>query len=134
VPKAFAEGRIDAMISSASSGAHGKSWEYLSYYYATQAWLPKNAVIVSIAAWSKLAPARQKAITDAARAAEERGWKASVVEDETRKDVLRKNGVKVEKPSAELEAAFRKVGAQMAEEWKNAAGAEGEAILRAYRQ
>ena len=134
VPKAFADGRIDAMISSASSGAHGKSWEYLSYYYETQAWLPKNAVIVNIAAWSKLDAATQKAITDAARTAEERGLAASIAEDETRKDVLRKNGVKVEKPSAALQDAFKKIGAQMAAEWTKSAGPEGEAILRAYRQ
>ena len=134
VPKAFTEGRIEAMISSASSGAHGKSWEYLSHYYATQAWLPKNAVIVNIAAWEKLDPAAQKAVTDAARAAEARGWAASIADDEARKDVLRKNGVKVEPPSAALQDAFKKIGAEMAAEWSKAAGAEGEAILRAYRQ
>ena len=134
VPKAFAEGRIEAMISSASSGAHGKSWEYLSHYYATQAWLPKNAVIVNIAAWEKLDAAAQKAIGEAARAAEARGLAASIAEDETRKDVLRRNGVKVEKPSAALQDAFKKIGADMAAEWSKAAGAEGEAILKAYRQ
>jgi TRAP-type C4-dicarboxylate transport system substrate-binding protein len=133
VPKAFAEGRIEAMISSASSGAHGKSWEYLSHYYATQAWLPKNAVIVNIAAWEKLDMGAQKLISEIAREAEERGWAASRAEDETRKDVLRKNGVKVEAPSAALQDSFKKIGAAMAAEWSKAAGAEGEAILKAYR-
>jgi TRAP-type transport system periplasmic protein len=134
VPKAFTEGRIEAMISSASSGAHGKSWEYLTHYYATQAWLPKNAVVVNIAAWEKLDPAAQKAVMDAARAAEQRGWAASAADDEGRKDVLRKNGVKVEKPSADLQDAFKKIGGDLAAEWSKAAGAEGEAILKAYRQ
>lgn len=134
VPKGFAEGRIDVMISSASSGAHGKSWEYLTHYYETQAWLPKNAVIVNIAAWEKLDAAARAAIGAAARAAEERGWAASIAENELRKDVLRKNGVKVEKPSAALQDAFKKIGAGMAADWSKAAGAEGEAILKAYRQ
>lgn len=134
VPKAFTEGRIEAMISSASSGAHGKSWEYLTHYYATQAWLPKNAVIVNIAAWEKLDAAVQKAVLAAARTAEARGWAASVAEDEGRKDVLRKNGVKVEAPAPALQDAFKKIGAEMAAEWSKASGAEGEAILKAYRQ
>ena len=134
VPKAFTEGRIEAMISSASSGAHGKSWEYLSHYYETQAWLPKNAVIVNIAAWEKLDAPAQKAILEAARAAEARGLAASIAENELRKDVLRKNGVKVEKPTAALQDAFKKIGAELAAEWSKAAGAEGEAILKAYRQ
>jgi len=134
VPKAFTEGRIEAMISSASSGAHGKSWEYLTHYYATQAWLPKNAVVVNIAAWEKLDAAAQKAIADAAAAAEARGWAASVAEDEARKDVLRKNGVKVEPPAPALQDAFKRIGAAMAADWAKAAGPEGEAILKAYRQ
>ena len=134
VPKAFTEGRIEAMISSASSGAHGKSWEYLSHYYATQAWLPKNAVVVNIAAWEKLDPAAQKAVGEAARAAEVRGLASSIAEDEARKEMLRKNGVRVEKPSEALQDAFKKIGATMAAEWSKAAGAEGEAILKAYRQ
>jgi TRAP-type C4-dicarboxylate transport system substrate-binding protein len=91
-------------------------------------------VVVNIAAWEKLDPAAQKALTDAARAAEQRGWAASAADDEGRKDVLRKNGVKVEPPSAALQDAFKKIGAAMAAEWSKAAGAEGEAILKAYRQ
>jgi len=84
--------------------------------------------------WAKLDAATQAAVTKAAQAAEARGWTMSGEENTLRMDMLRKNGVKVETPSAELVAGLKKIGAQMAAEWTKAAGAEGEAILKAYRQ
>jgi len=134
IAQAFSTGRVDAMVTSASTGAHSKAWDYLTHYYNTQAWLPKNAVIVNMKEWAKLDAATQAAVTKAAQAAEARGWTMSGEENTLRMDMLRKNGVKVETPSAELVAGLKKIGAQMAAEWTKAAGAEGEAILKAYRQ
>jgi hypothetical protein len=36
------------------------------------------------------------------------------------------------KPSAQLSAEFEKVGKQLADEWAQKAGPEGEAILKAF--
>ncbi len=76
LPAAFASGRVDVMITSASSGVQSKAEEYLTHYYDTQAWLPRNMVFVNKDAFGKLSPAEQKAVTEAAAVAEERGWKA----------------------------------------------------------
>jgi len=134
IPQAFATGRIDAMVTSASTGAHTKAWDYLTHYYNTQAWLPKNAVIVNMKEWAKLDAGAKNAITAAAKAAEERGWKASIAENTLRMGMLQKNGVKVETPSPALVAALKKIGGKIAQEWVKAAGADGAAILKAYRQ
>jgi hypothetical protein len=39
----------------------------------------------------------------------------------------------VRDPDAKMKAAFQKIGNQMAQEWEKAAGADGQAILKAYR-
>ena len=80
LPTAFATGRVDVMITSASTGVDTKSQDYLTHYIDTQAWLPRNIVIVNKDAFDKLSPAEKKALTDAAKVAEERGWKLSIEE------------------------------------------------------
>jgi TRAP-type C4-dicarboxylate transport system substrate-binding protein len=47
-------------------------------------------------------------------------------------ETLAKNGMTLHEPSAAMKAAFTKVGAQMAKEWEDKAGADGQAILKAY--
>ncbi len=53
LPAAFASGRVDVMITSASSGVQSKSEEYLTHYIDTQAWLPRNMVFASKAAFER---------------------------------------------------------------------------------
>ncbi|MEM6422769.1 MAG: TRAP transporter substrate-binding protein, partial [Pseudomonadota bacterium] len=48
--QAFSTGRVDAMVTSPSTGANTKAWDYLSHYYDVQAWLPKNIVVANIRA------------------------------------------------------------------------------------
>ena len=47
LPAAFASGRVDIMITSASSGVQSKAEEYLTHYMDTQAWLPRNMVVAN---------------------------------------------------------------------------------------
>src|SRR3546814_20515163 len=47
-----------------------------------RSWLPKNIVLLNTDAFKKLDAATQKALTDAAAAAEKRGWEASKVRSE----------------------------------------------------
>ena len=134
IPQAFATGRVDAMITSPSTGANTKAWDFVKHYYHAQAWLPKNIVVVNKKAFRKLDKAVQAAVLAAAKAAEERGWAASVKETETQMAVLKKNGMDVEDPSPELKAGLEKIGATMSAEWAKTAGPDGAAILAAYRK
>ena len=54
LPTAFATGRVDVMITSASTGVDTKAQDYLTHYIDTQAWLPRNIVFVNKAAFDKL--------------------------------------------------------------------------------
>lgn len=134
LPVAFASGRVDVMITSASSGVQSKSEEYLTHYIDTQAWLPRNMVFASKAAFEQLSAAEKKALADAAKAAEERGWKSSLEEMTIKTEALKKAGIIVLLPSPALESGMAKIGAAIAKEWATSAGADGEAMLAAYRK
>jgi TRAP-type C4-dicarboxylate transport system substrate-binding protein len=134
LPTAFATGRVDVMITSASTGVDTKSQDYLTNYIDTQAWLPRNIVIVNKQAFDKLTPAEQKAVKDAAKTAEERGWKMSIEEMTIKTQALKDAGIKVTAPTPELKAGFAKVGNTIAAEWEKSAGAHGAAMLAAFRK
>jgi TRAP-type C4-dicarboxylate transport system substrate-binding protein len=134
LPTAFATGRVDVMITSASTGVNTKAQDYLSHYIDMQAWQPRNIVFVNKAAFDKLSAAEKKAVLDAAKVAEENGWKASIEEMTVKTAALKAAGVKVIPPSPALKAGFAKIGATIAAEWEKSAGADGAAILAAYRK
>ncbi|MGB7540488.1 MAG: TRAP transporter substrate-binding protein [Burkholderiales bacterium] len=133
IPQAFKTGLVDSMITSGATGVDTQAWDYLSHYYDTQAFLPQNMVIVNKDAWGKLSAAEQKAVLDAARAAEARGWKTSEAENEGYVKTMASHGIKIMKPSAKLTAEFETIGRQMSGEWAKKAGPEGEAILKAFQ-
>jgi TRAP-type C4-dicarboxylate transport system substrate-binding protein len=134
LPTAFATGRVDVMITSASTGVDTKAEDYLTHYHDTQAWLPRNIVFVNKAAFDKLSAAEQKAVTDAAKTAEERGWKLSIEEMTIKTNALRAAKIQVVAPSPALKDGLTKIGQTIAAEWATAAGADGKAILEAYRK
>ena len=134
LPTAFATGRVDVMITSASTGVDTKAQDYLTDYIDTQAWLPRNIVFVNKAAFDKLSPAEQKAVLDAAKTAEERGWKLSIEEKDIKTAALKAAGIKVSEPTAELKAGLAKIGETITAEWEKSAGADGAAMLAAYRK
>ena len=129
---AFQTGRVEAMITSSSFGAGNKAWDYLGFFYDTQAWLPKNFTIISKRAWDKLDQASKDALVKAAAAAETRGWKMSADSNDAAKKQLAANGMKVAAPSAGLAAGFKAIGDKMGKEWAAKAGETGRKILDAF--
>src|SRR4051812_4240305 len=132
--QAFATGAVNANITSGATGYDTKAWEVVKHYYDTQAWLPKNVVFVNRKAFDALDKPTQDALLKAAADAETRGWKTSEEKNGWYLEQLKKNGMAVSPPSAQLKSDFQKIGATMSEEWAKGAGAEGKAILDAYRK
>ena len=133
VPQMFATGAVQAMITSSATGTSTKAWEFVKNYYKTSAMHPKNAVVVNQRAFARLPKDQQGALTKAAASAEKRGWEMSKARETEGNETLAKNGMSVREPDAKMKAAFQKIGNQMAQEWEKAAGADGQAILKAYR-
>ncbi|MBK5933948.1 TRAP-type C4-dicarboxylate transport system substrate-binding protein [Rhodovulum imhoffii] len=134
IPQAFSTGRVEAMITSPSTGVNSKAWDFVSHYTDIQAWIPKNIVVVNKRAFQRLDEATQAAILEAAAAAEARGWEMSRAETATQTAALKENGIVVVEPSEELMAGLRAIGVQMLETWKAEAGDAGAALLGAYQQ
>lgn len=133
IPTAFSTGRVEAMITSPSTGVDSSAWDFVDVYTDTQAWLPKNMVIVNGQAFDGLPEEQRQALLDAAAAAEERGWEASRQETEKQTETLRQNGMTVAEPSEELRSGLQAIGETMTEEWLENAGEDGRRILDAYR-
>jgi TRAP-type C4-dicarboxylate transport system substrate-binding protein len=130
--QAMATGVIESYMSSGSTGFDTKTYEHIKYWYDTQAWLPKNAVIVNKAALDALdAPTRQ-ALQKAAADAEARGLIASKKANTDSLDKLKANGMNIVAPSAQLKADMKKVGDVMLKEWLEKAGPEGKSLVDAF--
>jgi TRAP-type transport system periplasmic protein len=134
IPQAFASGRVQAMITSPSTAATAQAWQFLRHHYDTQAWLPKNIVVVNKRAFMRLDEQTRAGILDAAAAAETRGWGLSKAETEASTNMLKEHGIVIETPSAELNAQLHKIGEVIAEEWKKSAGEMGHRIIEKYHQ
>jgi TRAP-type C4-dicarboxylate transport system substrate-binding protein len=132
--QAFATGAVNANITSGATGYDTKAWEVVKNYYDTQAWLPKNIVFVNKAAFDALDKPTQQALVKAAADAEARGWKTSEEKNKWYLEQMAKNGMNVAVPSAQLKADFRKIGETMTAEWMSNAGADGKAVVDAYRK
>ena len=134
IPTAFATGIVEAMMTSPSTGANSKAWDFVQNFYDVQAWLPKNMVIVNAKAFDGLSPEVQKAVMDAAAKAETRGWEMSMAETDEKKKVLADNGMNVAAPSDALKSGLAKVGEQMVADWQAEAGDADAAIIDAYKK
>ena len=131
--QAMATGVVERYMSSGSTGYDTKTYEHLKFFADTQAWLPKNAVIANKKAFDALDKATQDGLLKAAAEAEQRGWTASERKTGEYLDLLKKNGMTVYPPSAQLKADMQKVGETMLKEWLDKAGPEGKAVVDAYR-
>jgi TRAP-type C4-dicarboxylate transport system substrate-binding protein len=133
VSQALATGVIDSYMSSGATGYDSKTYEHIKNWYDTQAWLPKNAIIVNQKAFDALDKATQAALLKAAADAETRGWKLSEEKNAWYVDQLKAKGMSILKPSDQLMADLRKTGNFMLAEWLRKAGDDGRKVIDAYR-
>jgi TRAP-type C4-dicarboxylate transport system substrate-binding protein len=134
LPQALATGLINAFMTSVATGYDSKAWESMSYFYDTQAWLPKNVTLMNKAAFDRLDKATQDALLKAAAAAEARGWFKSQDKHQWYADQLAARGLKVLPPSVALKNGLQQIGARLTAEWLAKAGADGQAVIDAYKK
>jgi TRAP-type C4-dicarboxylate transport system substrate-binding protein len=134
LPQALATGVVNSFMSSGATGYDSKVWETLTHFYDTQAWVPKNIIFVNKAAFDGLDKPTQEAVLKAAATAEERGWKTWEEKAKWYVEEMSKKGMKVQPPGATLAAGFKKIGEQLTADWLKKAGADGEAVIAAYKK
>ena len=131
--QALATGVVESYMSSGSTGYDSKTYESIKYWYDTQAWLPKNAIIVNKKAFDALDAPTQAALTKAAADAEVRGWKLSEEKNDWYKKALAEKGMNIMTPPAKLVSDMKQVGTIMLADWQKKSGAEGEAIVSSFK-
>jgi TRAP-type C4-dicarboxylate transport system substrate-binding protein len=134
VSQAFATGVAESMMSSGSTGADAKLYEHVKFWYDTQAWLPKNAVLVNKAAFDALDAPSKQALLKAGADAETRGWEASKKANGESLDKLKAGGMQILPPTPQLTSDMKKVGDTMLKEWVDKAGPEGKQLVDAFKQ
>ncbi len=132
--QAMATGVVDSYMSSGSTGYDTKTYEHIKNWYDTQAWLPKNAVIVNRAAFNALDKPTQDALMKAGADAEARGWAASRKANTDTLEKLKANGMQILQPSAQLKTDLKKIGDTMLKDWLDKAGPEGQQLVDAYHK
>ena len=129
ISQAFSTGVISGMITSPTTGVDSQSWDFVKNYYDVKAFIPKNFVIVNKRAFGKLSDKSQKALTEAAKVAQTRGWEMAIKATTDATDTLKENGMTVSGTPEKLAADFKTVGATMLEEWKESAGDDATSII-----
>ena len=133
ISQAVATGVADSMVSSGATGYDRKVWESLGYFYEVDAWLPRNYVMVNSDVWSGVSDANKNVIRGCATLAEYAGtWRSKEYTGFTLQG-LRDGGMTVEKANPTMKGELQEIGATMTAEWLEAAGAEGKAIVDAFK-
>jgi TRAP-type C4-dicarboxylate transport system substrate-binding protein len=131
--QALATGVVSAFISSGSTGVDEKVWEDLSHFYDAKAWLPRNSIFVNTEAYNALPEASQNCLMEEAAKAEAVGTATAAELAEGFLKTLADNGMNVAAPGDALAADLAEIGATMTGEWLENAGADGAAIVDAYK-
>jgi TRAP-type C4-dicarboxylate transport system substrate-binding protein len=134
LPQALATGVVNTFMTSGATGYDSKVWESLTHFYDTQAWIPKNITFVNKAAFDALDKPTQEAVLNAAKTAEERGWKTAQEKTKWYTEQMASKGMKVLPPSAELKSGLQKVGEQLTQDWLKKAGPDGQTIIDNYKK
>lgn len=129
VGQALAEGRMDAMITSAVTGAENQVWGGLKHYYELNAWFPKNIVFVNAKSFAALTPDVRDAVLRAAAAAEARGAALSMEAAGGATAELRRHGMQVEPVPFELGRDLKRFGEKFSREWVAGVGHAANAIF-----
>jgi TRAP-type transport system periplasmic protein len=132
--QALATGTVENFLTSSASGVENKLFEQTKFFYPVNAWLPRNATVVSQKAFDALDKSTQEAVLKAAAVAETRGWAMSEQKDGDFVKELGAKGMKVAPPSDALRKELLTIGDAMTADWLKTAGADGQAIVDTFRK
>lgn len=133
ISQAFATGVADSMVSSGSTGYDRKVWESLNYFYEVDAWLPRNYVMVNSGVWDGVSDQNKNVIRGCAELAEYAGnWRSKEYTGFTLQG-LRDGGMTVGPASDQMVGELKEIGVTMTNEWLEAAGEDGAAIVESFK-
>ena len=132
LPDAFEDGRLDAVFLPAPQALGLGAERFAPYVYSVYPWLSKSAVVLNEEVYEALDPALRAALHDAARAAEERGWRMSRRESRRLMERLTERGLSRMRIPDRLWADVVAARRLATVEWTERTGDEGIAVIRAF--
>jgi len=133
ISQAFATGVAESMISSGATGYDRKVWESLTHFYEVDAWLPRNYIMANKDAWGGVSDANKNVIRGCAELAEYAGTWRAVEYTQFTLNGLKAGGMTVGPANDGLVGELRQIGETMTSEWLDASGADGKAIVDAFK-
>lgn len=124
--------KVSLVFTSAAQGVDTKMWEKLPWFYQTNAWLPRNAVIINKKALDALEPEQRDAVIRAAGAAEERGWSMSEQNAKDTLKALKDNGAKIGLMDGSVRSRLDKTGTALSGDALKRADPELLHVLSSY--
>lgn len=129
---ALASGALDATMTSMTTAADQKYWEFLDHGYLTRHLWASNAMLVNKDAWDALSAEDQAAIEALAARLEPEFWAVAAGEDEKAIAKLREGGMKIGPPSPEVAAAMRAAAQPVWEAALGRIGGDGPVIVEEF--
>ncbi|QYU66100.1 TRAP transporter substrate-binding protein [Leptolyngbya sp. 15MV] len=130
---ALASGRVDAVMTSATTAVAQRYWEFLKHGYTTNHLWASNLMVVNLDAWRRLPAATRTTIQDVAKRLEPEFWNVSKGEHDQRAAELQRKGMTVEAPAEPLVQALRQATATMVDDFVRANAAAGP-VIQQFRQ
>lgn len=119
---------IDAVLTSATTGAEGKIWEVMDYFQPIIFMLATEMVTVNLEEFNKLSPEMQDFMIQTAKEIENKVWNEAKNEEESNIQLLVENGVEVVPLSEEFENKLIAITEDVREKWLDDSPAEAREI------
>jgi TRAP-type C4-dicarboxylate transport system substrate-binding protein len=130
----LASGGIDGVLTSAEGGTNAKFWEHLTHFSAINYSMSLNMTHVNKDAYDALSDDQRAALSTAAQAASDAAWGALATRVSENFAEMEANGITVIKDvPSEFLGLLSTSGESVYSDWLKKVGADGEAILAAYR-
>ncbi|MFS4439239.1 TRAP transporter substrate-binding protein [Paracoccaceae bacterium GXU_MW_L88] len=132
IPQAFSTGRVEAMITSPTTGVNTQAWDYVGHFTNIQAWIPKNIIVANKRAFDSLDDATKETVMTLAAEAATRGAEMAQAETTEMVEQLKESGMEVHEPSEELLAGLQDAGAAVVTQFTQEPSDELTEVLNAY--
>ena len=132
VVPALASGVVNAVMTSTTTGAAQKYWEFLDYIYRTNHLWISNIMAVNLESWNRLDPGVREKIEAIAARLEPEFWAVSRNDDAAKLAILEAGGIMTVVPDPALLEEMRQDARPMWQAFANDVGPEAEEVLRAF--
>ncbi|MCW4150987.1 TRAP transporter substrate-binding protein [Halomonas sp. 18H] len=131
----LATGGIEAVLTSAESGANGSFWEHLSDFSAIKYAIPLNMVHMNRDAFESLSESQQEAILQAAEETDAHNWEVVKERVAQNYETLETHDIAIHDPIPEdFRAGLEEAATPVLENWLDNIGERGQKIIDEFNQ